>query len=170
MTTFCLKFFSRCYLKNYEHENVSIQSLSRKMLFFVLAFFLYEINCLNQRNFRKRKRNWTEGNRLSEVRVSLVYIQRFVVCCFFFGKLKLIHKNHKIHDEWRKTQVNKQKKFLFLIFFWRKKNYAEVRSTDCDLPVVRLISIARWRCPNTLNCGRDTSLDTPTELGPSFHL
>jgi hypothetical protein len=35
---------------------------------------------------------------------------------------------------------------------------------------VRLISIARWRWPKTLNCGRLTSLDTPTELGPSFHL
>lgn len=32
------------------------------------------------------------------------------------------------------------------------------------------ISIARWRCPSTLNCGSDTSFDTPTELGPSFHL
>ena len=54
--------------------------------------------------------------------------------------------------------------------FFEKRN-AEVRYLQTrDLPVVRLISIARWRCPNTLNCGRDTSSDTPTELGPSFHL
>lgn len=30
--------------------------------------------------------------------------------------------------------------------------------------------MARCRWPNTLNWGRDTSLDTPTEFGPSFHL
>lgn len=39
-----------------------------------------------------------------------------------------------------------------------------------QVPVVRLISIALWRCPNTLNWGSDTSLETPTEFGPSFHL
>lgn len=39
-----------------------------------------------------------------------------------------------------------------------------------QVPVVKLISIARCRWPSTLNCGSDTSLDTPTELGPSFHL
>jgi len=38
------------------------------------------------------------------------------------------------------------------------------------LPVVRLISMARWRWPRTLNWGRETSLLTPTLFGPSFHL
>lgn len=39
-----------------------------------------------------------------------------------------------------------------------------------QVPVVRLISKALILCPKTLNCGRDTSLETPTDLGPSFHL
>lgn len=39
-----------------------------------------------------------------------------------------------------------------------------------EVPVVRLISMALCLCPSTLNWGSDTSLDTPTELGPSFHL
>lgn len=48
-----------------------------------------------------------------------------------------------------------------------------VRDIYCHyhtLPVVRLISIARCRCPRTLNWGRETSLLTPTLFGPSFHL
>lgn len=39
-----------------------------------------------------------------------------------------------------------------------------------QVPVVRLISIALILWPKTLNWGRDTSLETPTDLGPSFHL
>lgn len=40
----------------------------------------------------------------------------------------------------------------------------------CAVPVVRLISMALCLCPRTLNWGSDTSWETPTELGPSFHL
>lgn len=50
-------------------------------------------------------------------------------------------------------------------------HYRKLKFGDrLQVPVVRLISMARCRCPNTLNWGSDTSLETPTEFGPSFHL
>lgn len=65
------------------------------------------------------------------------------------------------------------------LYQWQQQTYStQTETKDCEevggvervIPVVRLISIALCRCPRTLNCGRETSFDTPTELGPSFHL
>lgn len=72
-----------------------------------------------------------------------------------------LHLTHTVKSEGWVINV-----FIYLFIFDCWWGWGSIHT----LPVVRLISMARWRWPRTLNWGRETSLLTPTLFGPSFHL
>lgn len=85
-----------------------------------------------------------------------------------FKSIRVQARALNLRNECVEYQTNTYKRvpFTYLIFYY----LLDSTKGKFNLPVDKLISMVLCRCPRTLNCGKDTSFETPTDVGPLFHL